>query len=144
MRHVVDANGADVGVLDIASGQVTRRVGDIIATLGVTPNGFMQSDVVFLHTSDDCSGERYLPNNPGGFTHAAWLVNGTVFFTLLADASNPLFPQPLNSFEVVTPGSDPDAPGVCTPAPMGLQSVGRARALRDPSLNALVAPFRLE
>ena len=113
LRRLVDANGLEVGALELSLGQVTRRLGDVIVTLPVTPQGFLESDVVFLHTSDDCSGPRYLPNNVGGFTHAGWLLSGAVYFTLLADATNPLLGEPLSSFEIVRPGTEhTNEPGI--------------------------------
>jgi hypothetical protein len=144
MRHVVDANGLEVGVLDIATGLVTRLLDGVVVTLSATPNGFVETDVVFLHTSTDCSGTRYLHNNWSAFTHTGALVSGTVFFTMLADPRNPLHPEPLNSYEVVRPGSDPDAMGACTRMAMGRQSVGPVRAVRDPLITGLTAPFRLQ
>jgi hypothetical protein len=52
--------------------------------------------------------------------------------------------ETLNAYEVVRPGTDPMAPGECVATELGNQSVGRAIAVTDPALGALVPPFRLK
>ncbi len=110
----------------------------------MTPQGIPQAPITFYHTSANCSGERYLWNNGGLFAFLGQYLGGTVFYTTLADWSFPPLPQTLNSQEVVNVGSDPMGLGVCTPKAMGKQSVGKAIAVTDPVLNAMVAPFRLK
>jgi hypothetical protein len=80
-RTVVDAAGVDVGVIELSSGLATRRFGDDVVLLSVTPQGFFQGEINFLHTTSDCSGERYLPNNGGSLAYYGYLSGWTVFYT---------------------------------------------------------------
>ena len=140
---IVDATGTEVGILDLGAGVVTRKIGDDLLMLSVSPSGFVQRDTTFYHTSADCSGERFLPNNGGVFAFFGWYVGGTLFYTSLADIANTPMAEELNSYEVIRVGDDPSAPGTCTPYPIGLQSAGRVHTVVDPTMTALVPPFRL-
>jgi hypothetical protein len=140
---VVDGSGAEVGVVELSSGLVARKLGADTVLLFVTPQGFYQSDVTFFHTTSDCSGDRYLRNNGGLLAYFGQMSGSTVFYTTLSDASPTAATQMLNSYEVVRPGADPAAMGECTAGGMGDQAVGVAIAVTDSTVGALVAPFRL-
>jgi hypothetical protein len=140
---VVDGSGAEVGIIELSSGLVTRKLGNDVVLLFVTPQGFYQGDVTFFHTSTDCSGVRYLSNNGGSLAYFAQLSGSTVFYTTVSDRSLTPRTETLNSYEVVKLGADPVALGQCTATAMGDQPVGAAIAATDQTLGALVAPFRL-
>ena len=140
---VVDGSGAEVGLVELSSGMVARKLGADTVLLFVTPQGFYQNDIMFFHTSTDCSGDRYLRNNGELLAYFAQMSGSTVFYTTLSDASSTPRTEALNSYEVVRPGADPMAIGECTATAMGDQAVGAAIAVMDPALGALVAPFRL-
>jgi hypothetical protein len=141
---IVDANGVDVGLLDLGAGVITRKVGNDLLMLSVTPAGFVQRDTTFYHTSSDCSGQRFLPNNGGVFAYFGWYTGSALFYTQLSDPSSAPMAEELNSYEVVKPGDDPLAMGACTPYPLGLQSAGAVQTVIDPGLSSFVAPFRLK
>ena len=112
--------------------------------LFVTPQGFYQQpEIMFFHTTTDCSGDRYLRNNGGMLAYIGQMSGSTVFYTTLSDASSTPPTLMLNSYEVVRPGADPMAMGECTVSGMGDQAVGTAIAATDSTLGALVAPFRI-
>ena len=108
------------------------------------PDGFVQSEITFYHTSNDCTGPRYLGNNGGTFAYYGQKSAEMVFYTRLASPTAVLMPEELNSYEVVRPGDDPAAVGACTAASMGLQSVGEVVTATDSALAAFTTPFRLK
>ena len=142
-RTIVDQNGTAIGVVDLVNRLVTWKFGDDVVLLPVMPGGFVQG-ALFYHTSDNCSGPRYLGNNGGMFAYYGWSLGVTVFYTRLNDPSLPPLSEEVNSYEVVNAGDDPTALGSCTKFAMGFQSVGEVTMATDPALSAFVAPFRLK
>jgi hypothetical protein len=140
---VVDGSGAEVGIIELSSGLLTRKLGDDTVLLYVTPRGFYQGDITLFHTTTDCSGQRFLANNGGSLASYGQASGSTVFYTTFSDASSTPPTQTLNSYEVVKSGADPMAMGECTATAMGDQAVGAAIAVTDAAVGALVAPFRL-
>jgi len=140
---VVDGSGAQVGIIELSSGLVTRRFGDDVVLLYVTTRGFYQGDITFFHTTTDCSGQRFLANNGGSLASYGQASGSTVFYTTFSDASLTPRTEALNSYEVVRAGTDPMTMGECTATALGDQAVGAATAVTDLALGALVAPFRL-
>jgi hypothetical protein len=139
---VVDSSGTEVGTVELSTGLVTRRFGDDVVLLFVTPQGFYQGDITFFHTSSDCSGQRYLQNNGGALAYLGQLSGSTVFYTPLSDPS-PTQGEAIESYEVVRPGADPMAMGECVTSQLGTQTVGAVKAVTDPTLGNIVPPFRL-
>jgi hypothetical protein len=141
---VVDGSGVQVGIVELGSGLMPRKLGADTVLLFVTPQGFYQQpEITFFHTTTDCSGDRYLRNNGGLLAYFAQMSGSTVFYTTFSDASATPRTEAVNSYEVVRPGADPMAVGECIASEMGDQAVGTAIAVTDSTLGALVAPFRL-
>lgn len=144
---MVDANGAPVGtLLDGYNGGVMRQVGPDRVYFQAAAAGLPVPTVNFLHTSPDCSGPRYLPNQNGaGLLFYAQVSGSQLVYTRLVD---PGYNVALvaKSIEAMTPGGDFTAPGTCYPQPdsESQQSMGVAVIANDPSVGALVAPFRVE
>lgn len=144
---VVDANGAPVGaLLDGYQGGVTRQVGPDRVYFQATAAGMPVPSVQFLHTSLDCSGPRYLPNQNGAGLLFYAQVNGSqLVYTRLVDPGHNVA-LVAKSLEVMDPGQDLTAPGTCYPQPESesQQSLGAAVIANDPSMGALVPPFRIQ
>lgn len=144
---LVDANGATVGtLLDGYNGGVMRQVGPDRVYFQATAAGMPVSVVNFLHTSLDCSGPRYLPNQNGAALLFYAQVNGSqLVYTRLVDPGHSVG-LVAKSIEAMTPGQDFTAPGTCYPQPdsESPQSMGAAVIANDPSVGTLVAPFRIE
>ncbi|MFN8544806.1 MAG: hypothetical protein U0807_11485 [Candidatus Binatia bacterium] len=75
--RVVDADGKEVGPLLDASGGVAVRIGDRVVKLQADKTGFRQN-VLFDHTSGDCSGRRYL--SASGHLLPTTVVNGASLY----------------------------------------------------------------
>ena len=143
-RMVVDGSGTEVGIVELGSGLIARKLGADTVLLFVTPQGFYQQpEIMFFHTTTDCSGDRYLRNNGGLLAYFGQTSGSTVFYTTFSDASSTPRTEAVNSQEVVRPGADPMATGECTATGTSDQAVGVAIAVTDSTLGALVAPFRL-
>lgn len=144
---VVDANGVVLGtMLDGYNGWVMRQVGDDRLLLQTTAAGLPSAMISFLHTSDDCSGPRYLNNaNGAGLLFYAQVSGSQVAFTRLVDPGYAVALVP-RSIEAMMPGQDLNAPGQCVPQPGSdsPQSMGLAVIVSDPELGAAVAPFRVQ
>jgi hypothetical protein len=137
-RTIVDSGGAPIGVIELSTGLVTRKISDDVLLLPVMTGGFVQG-AIFYHTSSDCTGTRYLGNNGGAFAYYGQILGTTVFYTRLADPSaSPS--EDINSYETVIPGKDT----TCNLYPVGLQSVGAVETVTDPALGAFGIPFRLK
>jgi len=113
---LLDAKGKFVAVSNTGYFLVVNGV-QVGADL--TPSGFAQSDVrniSFLHTSIDCSGQRYWDNFLYGFV-AKFLVFGKTGYY-----STPSIPNMIIfSAEQFSPGDDPSRPASrCVSFPQGL------------------------
>ena len=144
---VVDANGVVVGtMLDGYNGWVMRQVGSDRLLLQVTGQGLPAPMISFLHTTDDCSGPRYVNNmNGAGLLYLAQASGSQLVYSRLIDPSYSVALVP-RSIEAMMPGQDVNAPGQCVPQPQSdsPQSMGLAVVASDPAIGALVAPFRVE
>lgn len=144
---LVDANGLPVGtLLDGYNGGVMRQVGADRVYFQATAAGIPAPTVQFLHTTTDCSGQRYLNNqNSAGLLYFAQASGAHLAYTRLVD---PGYGVGLvaKSIEVVAPGQNMTAPGECYPQLENevQQSMGVAVIANDPSLGALVPPFRIQ
>jgi hypothetical protein len=126
--------------MDVVNGLVARWFGSDLVLLSVTPQGFAQADIVFYHTTSDCSGDRFLANNGGLFAYFGQVLGSTVFYTRLADSSGPVWPQPFLSAEIVRVGDDPANRGSCSNGFSFSDSLGRAIMVND---TPFTVPFRL-
>jgi hypothetical protein len=135
---IVDANGLVIGTMHLLSGMVERRFGSDVVLLPVTPQGFVRADVTFYHTTADCSGDRFLPNNNGLFAYMGYLVGNSVFYTTLSNPSEPA--RTFRSARTVTPaGNSSCATGFAIDSWQGT-----AVMATDSALGSFALPFRLQ
>jgi hypothetical protein len=142
---VVDQNDQEVGIAtDPLTGLLARHVGDDLVTFYITPNGPLPGTIVFYHSTDDCSGDRYI-GIPGGsgFVYSAMVHRGAIFYTKTDPNTAPVVD--LRAYEQVEESEDAIKPGVCTPfpAPVGVQ-VGVVTGVADPVLANLKLPLRIK
>jgi hypothetical protein len=138
---VYDQAGAPVGSVDVGSNLVTLRAAGRVFVVNATRNGFDRLPMTFLHTTADCSGDRYLPNiNGAGFAPYAYVSGTSLVFTEHVDPTNAANVAILTQ-ETLAPGQDLATPGVCEPS--WPQSAGLVTVIDDPSIAALVPPFAL-
>lgn len=133
-------------ILDGYNGWVLRQVGSDRLLLQVTGQGLPATMISFLHTSDDCSGPRYINNmNGAGLLFLAQASGSQVVYSRLVDPSYTVALVP-RSIEAMMPGQDLNTPGQCVPQPQSdsAQSMGLAVIALDPAIGALVGPFRVE
>ena len=133
-------------MLDGYNGWVMRQVGSDRLMLQATAVGMPSAMISFLHTSDDCSGARYLNNQNGaGLLFFAQASGAQLTFTRLVDPAWTVALVP-HSIEVMQPGQDLNAPGQCISQPdaTSAQSMGLAVVVSDPELASAVAPFHVQ
>lgn len=145
--NVVDVNGVALGTLiDGFNGVVMRQVGPDKVVFATSAVGVTAPSITFLHTSDDCSGPRYLPNQNGaGLLFYAQVSGAQLTYSRLVDP-NYSVQLVARSIEAMNPGQDLTQPGMCYPQPdaNSPQSMGVAVIANDPALGAVVAPFHVE
>ena len=139
--RVVDSMGQVVGL--VTPFGVLRRVNGLNLPLSVTPRGFFGSQqgeaggMQFIHTSDDCSGPRYLDI---GFVRGAYTFGSRLYYA--ADPTQQIIQRSLEALDVL-PGGDPSQPGFCHPrAPTA--RIGGPVSVLDLSTLRLEPPFHLE
>jgi len=139
--RVVDSMGQVVGL--VTPFGVLRRVNGLTLPLSVTPRGFFGSQqgeaggMQFIHTSDDCSGPRYLDI---GFVRGAYTFGSRLYYA--ADPTQQIIQRSLEALDVL-PGGDPSQPGFCHPrAPTA--RIGGPVSVLDLSTLRLEPPFHLE
>jgi hypothetical protein len=136
--RVVDSLGNVVGPA-IGPGSALRQVGAFLFAISVGKNSFLNNSLLFEHTSVDCSGPRYIPDD--GNTMARRSQNNS---TKLYYASDPLQQITIHSYESVIAGADPDQPGQCNgPATPSTAFYGSVTTVDLSTLN-LTPPFHLE
>jgi len=145
---VVDANGVEIGVAtDPVNGGVIRRVGADVVGFAASPNGLWSEleTIEFLHTSDDCSGPRYIDTwYAGGLAYVAHIHNGVIFYTRTLDPYGVVQLQ-VGSSERFGPGEDATQPGVCNVLGTGTtRSAGPLEMVHDPAISGLRAPLRIK
>lgn len=141
--RVVDANGGQVGDFTDTGLSVVFVVGELTLQVGVGSDGFTQS-ASFLHTSDDCSGDRYLSVfDSQRLTLFAGVLGATAYY-----ASGAAEELTIKSIESVRSAAACASDGgkiltnglCCTTTTFGTN--GAAPTTFD--LSGYVAPFRVE
>jgi hypothetical protein len=145
---VVDANGTEIGVAtDPVNGGVMRRLGADVVGFAASANGPWSEleTIEFLHTSDDCSGPRYLDTwFAGGLAYVAHIHNGVIFYTRTLDPFG-LVQLQVGSSERFAPGENATQPGVCTVlAPGTMRSAGPLETVNDPAISGMRAPLHIK
>jgi hypothetical protein len=141
--RVVDANGRQVGDFTDRGSTVIFAVGEVSLEIAVGSDGFTQQ-VSFLHTSDDCSGDRYMSLfAPERLARFAGVVGTTAYY-----AVPPGQELTFAAFEFITSAADCTA-GAGTVLPNGLccsksTNVINAALPATFDLGAYVPPFRVE
>jgi hypothetical protein len=141
--RVLDANGRQVGDFTDTGLSVVFVVGELTIQVGVGSDGFTQS-VNFLHTTDDCSGDRYLSIfDSERLTLFAGVLGTTAYY-----ASGAADELTIKSIESVRSAADCATDGgtvltkglCCTTTTFGTN--GAAPTAFD--LSGYVPPFRVE
>jgi hypothetical protein len=137
----------EVGVAsDPYGGLVMRRVGPDTVVFYASPNGPDANPIEFYHTTNDCSGDRYLHTGyQRGLAYFAQVHLGTIFYTKVADPMAQLQVQ-VGSVERFEANEDAMlGPGTCKEAEPGrVESAGVATASTDPVLVGLTLPLRIK
>ena len=137
---LLDANGKFVAVFDTG---YLLIVNGVQVDAQFTPNGFEQADITqmfMLHTSIDCSGQRYWSNS----TVLMGFLDFRVFNNI-GYYSNPTVQINAMSVEQFAPGDDPSKPAShCLVFPQGI-GLGTAGPLLTIDVNTLglTPPFAL-
>jgi len=149
----VDATDTEIGVAtDPFSGIVTRRLGDDLVVFFASTGGLDTGAIEFLHTSSDCSGDRYVTTSfQRGLAYFAQVHLGTLFYTKTADPGMQI-QLPVGSVEKFEVNEDATLPwmpgspvGKCTEASQGrVESAGPLTMVTDQVISGLTPPLRIK
>ena len=137
--HVVDNVGKDVGPANPGGGSVLLRIQGVLFIVGgIGPSGYVgDQGFRFLHTSSDCSGQRYMPVFQTEFALVASMTS-----TQLIYPGAPIQQRTFRSEERVE-SSNPDTIGHCFAIPDDAAFSGPVARLDLSTLN-FTPPFHLE
>jgi hypothetical protein len=136
--RVVDSLGHLVGPFFLPNFAV-RQIGEETLAIPVGTNGFRRTVFTFFYVSSDCSGTRYLAEEPDRLVRDSLVAGSRLFYSPA--------PQQLLTFrsgEVIRPPADPNQPSPCTTfAGPEMFTASPARSI-DLALLGLTPPFHLE
>ena len=161
---LLDANGVVIGEFDPMHNVVFLEINNTFYTLGVTPNGFVDTgdqlgilpsnnNTTFYYTSADCTGIEYTPGSyaapevqwPNFQNSIADITNEVVNNKLIVMAPNNITTVPINSVGGPFGCNSAGSPGmfpINTPVQVFIDSTHKSAVVKD--LSIYQTPFSIE